>query len=49
MAMEANDPGEDIPDTADVSIQETQRRIDEAMARLEQRPAPGEPLFPRSR
>lgn len=47
--MEANDPDKDIPGTADVSIEETQRRIDEAMARLEQRPAPGEPLFPRSR
>lgn len=47
--MEANDPGKDIPDTADVSIQETQHQIDEAMERLEQRPAPGESLFPRSR
>lgn len=49
MVMEANDPGKDTPETADVSIQETQRQIDEAMERLEQRPAPGTPLFPHSR
>lgn len=46
MPPKAPDPHED---NADVSIEETQRQIDEAMKRLDERPEPGPPLTPGSR
>ena len=49
MVMEADDPGKSDDMDADVSIEETQRRIDATMGRLDQRPEPGPPLFPGSR